>query len=333
MKFLLSGGGQKWSSGITKYFNSEPSAHYGLLEVVDFEKKEIKTINKLKPNKEYLNKDKPDIRYTSCSLQGSKLYVGSTTEVFVFDFPSMDLIRTFSHPYLNDVHHVKEINDDIYVVSTGLDAVLKFDKDLNFCKAINVMGKNPNHRFSKTEDLRVLYTTKPHESHPNFIFNIDDDIYVTRFHQKDALCINNINKIFDIGIQKIHDGHLFDDEVFFTTIDGKVIIFDAETRQKKKTLDLNTICNKGKPLGWCRSLAKVDNHIYVGFTKLRSTKVEDNVMWLTTTFLNKGYLSLPTRIAKINIDTMVLEDEFILPKGHMNLIFTITPIDGQHVFN
>ena len=61
------------------------------------------------------------------SWDGAHLLLCTQTEVVVFDPAAERVVRTLSHPWFNDVHHVARIDGHLHVVSTGLDAVLVLD--------------------------------------------------------------------------------------------------------------------------------------------------------------------------------------------------------------
>lgn len=330
MKFIISGGLQTMGNSVKKYFKSEIGSDLGILAIVDYSNKKIKIVKELKSNRQFNYEGKgKDIRYTSCSIHDKNLYVASPTEVYIYNLPSLSLKSSFSHPLFNDLHHVRVIGEELYVVSTGFDAVLIFNLQFELLRIENVLGKDPFHRFSRNADLRTQLSTKPHESHPNFISKIGSDIFVTRFHQKDAVSLSNPDKRFNIGTQKIHDGHEYENKIYFTSVDGKVIVFNKETLEKEEVIDLNKIITSDSPLGWCRSLAKVDNYLFVGFTKLRSTKVEDNLLWISSKLFQKGKVGMPTRIVRVNLDNHEIVDEFVLPNHKVNLLFSIIPIEDS----
>ena len=86
----------------------------------------------------------------------------------------------------------------------------------------------------------------------------------------------------DVAVEKPHDGYLFGDSVYFTTIDGHVVVASQKTLQVTKIYDLNQMHPEPRlPLGWCRGLLPVDErYLWVGFSRLRATKFVENVNWI-----------------------------------------------------
>ena len=71
----------------------------------------------------------PSHVFKSGSWDGSLLLLCTQTEVVWFAPEQGAVVRTLSHPWMNDVHHVERIDGRLHVVSTGLDAVLVFARD------------------------------------------------------------------------------------------------------------------------------------------------------------------------------------------------------------
>lgn len=51
--------------------------------------------------------------------------------------------------------------------------------------------------------ISKVLTTKPNISHPNFVFTIKNDVWVTRWLLKDAVCFNKQDKRIHIGRQLV----------------------------------------------------------------------------------------------------------------------------------
>jgi hypothetical protein len=139
----------------------------------------------------------------------------------------MEVRSCVSLPCFNDLHHVAPSWDgNLLVVSTGLDLVLKINREGEVLNEWSVTGDDTWQRFSRSVDYRRVETTKPHGSHPNFVFEIGDEVWATRLKQCDAVCLNQPGKRMYIGHQP-HDGVVFGQYVYFTCVDGFVAIFEA----------------------------------------------------------------------------------------------------------
>jgi len=321
-KFILTGGITRQLGNL---LGDGHGAKYAELAELDWERKEIKTLVKLKTAEEYAADILPSVYFTASSIVDNKIFICSTTQVFIYEYPSLKLITEINHPWFNDVHHVTFIDGVVYVASTGIDAILGFTLAGELVFNRHVSNKDLWFRRSSDVDFRKIASTKPHDNHPNFVFKLNDDIWATRFEQKDAVNTANFEETIDIGVERVHDGHVIDDKIYFTTVNGHIVVVDAKTRAVIKDYDLNEIDQRNRPLGWCRGLCIEGNIAYVAFSKLRSTKVEENLRWLKSMVKggNAFEEALPARITKYNLDNGEMLDEFIFPAEHMSIIFSV----------
>jgi hypothetical protein len=324
-KFLLSG-------GITRTFGNflgdGHGSKFGELAILDWDNKNIESLIRYESSKAVSAEVLPSVYFTSATLIDDRLYLCSTTQVFVYAYPSLELKLEINHPWFNDVHHVTCINEVIYVASTGIDAVLGFDFDGELVSSQHVSNDDLWFRRSPDEDYRKIASTKPHDNHPNFIFELDGQVWVTRFEQKDAVNLANREETINLGDERVHDGHLIGDYIYFTSVNGHIIKVDAKDKQVVADYDLNAMDTRGVPLGWCRGVHIEGDVAYIAFSKLRSTKIEDNLRWLKRT-IKKGSSSveaLPARIAKFDLARGQLLEEFIIPQEHMSIIFSVLKI-------
>ncbi len=130
--------------------------------------------------------------FKSGTLVGDILYACTNTEILVFKVPQFQLVNYVSLPCFNDVHHVTPSCDgSLLAVSTGLDMVVRFTPDGQLLQEWSVLQQPPWQRFSPAIDYRKVESTKPHQSHPNFIFELNHDVWVTRLAQRDAICLTD----------------------------------------------------------------------------------------------------------------------------------------------
>lgn len=321
-KFLLSGG---ITRNFSSFLGSGHGSKFGELAILDWEAKRIETLIKYKSNAEVAADILPSIYFTSASLIGDKLFLGSTTQVFVYEYPRLELVLEINHPWFNDVHHVTCIGQIIYVASTGIDAVLGFDFDGELVSAQHVGNDNLWFRRSASTDYRKIASTKPHDNHPNFVFELDGHIWATRFKQKDAVNLSNHAETISLSDEIVHDGHVVGEHVYFTSVNGHVIQVDKREKRVVKDYDLNEMDRRGVPLGWCRGLCLEGDIAYLAFSKLRSTKIEENLRWLKGVIRKEaaGNDVLPARVSMFDLKRGELLDEFILPPEHMNIIFSV----------
>jgi hypothetical protein len=262
------------------------------------------------------------------TIVGDTLYACTSTEVLIFKLPEFSKIGYISLPCFNDVHHVTPSADgNLLVASTGLDMVVKFTPQGKILTEWDVLDEPLWSRFSRDVDYRKVESTKPHKSHPNFVFELDGRVWATRFHQRDAICLENRTQRIDIGDMRPHDGLVWGNRVYFTTVDGRVVIANTRTLQVDNITDLKQIDGQNALLGWCRSLLPLDEkRIWVGFTRVRKTKFQENIMWVKKAF-HEGMGVKPTHMSLYDIKENQRLQEFDLEPHGMNVIFSIFSAD------
>src|SRR5579872_2799864 len=209
----------------------------------------------------------PAILFKSASIRDQTLYACTSTEVLVYSLPEFQQVNRISLPCFNDLHHVCPTRRGTLAVAiTGLDMVVEITPTGEVVREWSVLGEDPWARFSREIDYRKVATTKPHRSHPNHVFELDGELWVTRFEQKDAICMTRPGRI-DIGIGRPHDGLLFAGTLYFTTENGQLVSVDLGTLAVSRIHDLNKMHPEPrKILGWCRGILPLDErYIWVGF--------------------------------------------------------------------
>jgi len=267
--------------------------------------------------------------FKSATIQGDTAYLCTQTEVLLCDFPSFKIRQVISHPWFNDLHHVAPAPDGrLFVAVTGLDAVAELSREGELQRLVSVLGGSPWDRFSPETDYRKVPTTKPHKSHPNYVFFLDGQPWVTRFQQRDAVPLDGLNggrQPFDVGNAGTHDGHVERGQLHFTTVDGCVVRFDLESGQKT-AFDLNTMAppDDDRPLGWCRGVLPLETQAWVGFSRIRYTTLRRNLSWLRHGFRETDHhRHHPTRIALYDLDRAVLLDQVDLEPVGLGAVFSI----------
>ncbi|HEX3320639.1 MAG TPA: hypothetical protein VHR84_08045 [Terriglobales bacterium] len=298
-----------------------------LILEVDTETRQVRTCVEYKSPLEACSGPNASMVFKSATMVGDILYSCTSTEVIIFKLPTFEKIGYITLPQFNDVHHVTPVSDgSLVVVSTGLDMVFKIGRDGAILEEWTVLEKPIWSRFSREVDYRKVETTKPHESHPNFAFELEKEIWATRFRQRDAICLTKPGGRIDIAVQTPHDGLIHGERIYFTTVDGRVVIVNRQTLKVQRVVDLNEPDNEKKVLlGWCRGLLPADQErMWVAFTRVRKTKFVENVLWVRS-FVKDGVQDKPTHIALYDLEQQKRLDELDLEPYGMNIIFSIFP--------
>lgn len=263
--------------------------------------------------------------FKSGALVGDILYACTNTEVLFFKLPDFRIVNYVSLPCFNDVHHVTPSRDGtLLVVSTGLDMVVRMTPNGEVIEEWCVLAEPPWQRFSRSVDYRKIGTTKPHQSHPNFTFEMGPHVWVTRFLQRDAICLTEPRRI-DIAVERPHDGVLSGDQIYFTTVDGHIAIANARSLLIDRMIDLSSIDDPNALLGWCRGILPLgEDRFWVGFTRVRKTRILENVLWVKRIF-KEGMIEKPTHISLYDLAGRRRLQEIDLEAHGMNIVFSIFP--------
>ena len=302
----------------------------GVVARVDPETGRTERVLEYQSPPEHCPDDRPSHLFKAATVAGDTAWLCTQTEVLECSFPGFEIRRVISLPCFNDLHHVTlGPNGNLFVAVTGLDAVAEVTREGELVQLRDVLGGDVWSRFDPGVDYRKVLTTKPHRSHPNHVFFLDGQPWVTRFEQRDAVAVhpsrNGHRGPFSVAVQGIHDGHVAGSRLVFTSVDGRVVTFDTETGERRE-LDLNSLKEPGddRPLGWCRGLLTGDGddgarQAWVGFSRLRQTKLRQNLSWIRNGFRER----LPTRIALYDLERPALLREIKLERAGLHAVFSI----------
>ena len=281
----------------------------------------------------------PSFVFKAGSWDGDQLLLCTQTEVVVFDPAAGRVVRTISHPWFNDVHHVERIGGRLHVVSTGLDLLLIFDEDdENIAEWHSATGADPWERFDPDTDYRLVTTTKPHGAHPNYVFEADGAVWVTRFEQRDALRLTTgvaspgdatspagLATSPRLAEDPVHDGVLHEGRVWFTVVSGEVVAVDPIGGAITARYDLRAMRAEGeRPLGWCRGIHHAADHVLLAFSHLRPTAIKQNLSWLRKP-LGRQQEPAPTRVDAYDLTGGRRLASWELESSGVSSIFSILP--------
>jgi len=260
------------------------------------------------------------ITFQAGSIQDSLLYICTQTEVLIYELPGFRQVGHVSLRLFNDLHHVRPTpTGELLIASAGLEMVIHATRDGEICRVWNVLGEEPWQLKSDIDYRKV--STKPHRSHPNYLFYIGSEPWVTRFHQGDAVCLTQPDKRIAISKERIHDGLVHQGKIYFTGVSGWIYIADIATLAVEKEINLSEMHPEGTLLGWCRSLFVDEDKLWVGFSRIRPTKWRENVTWLMRGF---KYVQ-PTHIACYDLANAKCIQEVNLEPMGLNAVYSIFP--------
>lgn len=329
--FLVVGGRQK--PGMTEAVAEWHHYAAGLVATVWPESRTARVeVEHVTPPEVCAAHDDPSITFKSATLCDGRLFVPTQTEVLTYEVPSFRPVGYLSLPCFNDVHHARPgAEGSILVVNTGLDMVIEVGADGTVRREWSVDGETPWTRFSRAVDYRKVVSTKPHRCHPNHVWWLDGEIWATRCDQGDAVCLTREHDPIAVAEwegQWIHDGLVHDGAVYFTTVDGQIVVVDGASRTVRNRYDLKAIVGGTTPLGWCRGLAILpDHHVAVGFSRLRPTRWRRAVQWAKQGMRGRGRRA--TRIAVFDLAREKLVWQLSLEPVGVNAIFSVHAAELQ----
>ncbi len=258
--------------------------------------------------------------FKSATLEGDVLYVSTTTEVMTLRLPDCAMEQYLSLPIFNDVHHVRPTGTGtLLVANSGLEQVLELTWEGQIVHAWHTLGADAWAHVAPDCDYRKGISTKPHQSHPNYVFMLDDEIWATRFHQYDALCLNRPDRRIELGRERVHDGVVVGDIIYFTAVDGNLIMVNRHTLRIEEVIDLNSMHEPDVRLGWCRGIYMDDPYIWIGFSRIRPTRLRQNVAWVARGFKR----DMPTHIGCYDLRRRQCVQEISVEELGLNAVFGI----------
>jgi hypothetical protein len=264
--------------------------------------------------------------FKAATFTTDRAYLCTDTEVLICTLPGFRIETVISLPCFNDLHHVTPgPNGSLFVACTGLDAVAEVSPDGDLIRIVDVLGGSVWDRFSAEVDYRRVVTTKPHASHPNYVFFVGGEPWVTRFHQRDAVPLAEVGRPpTPVAAAGVHDGAVAGDGALLTSVDGTIVEIDGEGRGVR-SVDLNPSSPGGGALGWCRGLlVEGGDRGWVGFTRLRHTTIRRNLSWLYHGLRQVSPHNLrPTRIALYDLARPALLEEVDTEPARVHAIFSI----------
>lgn len=292
----------------------------GVVVQVDPELREVSTrLAYVSPPEVCPDKD-PPILFKSGTCVGDQLYLCTQTEVLIYQVPTFEQIGYLSLPCFNDVHHVRPTPDgNLLIANSGLELVLEVTLAGEVLREWNVLGEDTWGQLARDYDYRKI-NTKPHRSHPNYVFYIDDEPWATRFHQMDAVSLIDPSRRIHIEGERVHDGVVYEGYVYFTNVDGKVIVVHPRSLKVEERIDLTTMHDSDTLLGWCRGILFDGRFLWAGFSRIRATKFRENIGWAS-----RGFKAVsPTHIACYDLERRHCVLDINL-EPQLNAVFSIHP--------
>ena len=256
------------------------------LKLIDWDSgRELESLEYKTPQEFYPGSD--NMQFKAGSVYGDHFIVVTDTEVLFLNVNHFRVDKRITISSFNDLHYATVHNDSLYVVNTGLDIIQIIDSNGNIIEEVNTSYDPTWKRFDRTVDYRKVESTKPHNTHPNYVFFLPDGSrWITRFNQKDAICVDDPAKSIDLNVSegRPHDGKVIGDSIYFTITDGYIVVASAITLKKEDIISLADLDNRksirNMGMGWCRGIHVDAKRAYVGFSRFRGSRSQEYVRWI-----------------------------------------------------
>ena len=277
--------------------------------------------------------EQSSVLFKSGAIAGDRLYACTSTEVLIYQVPEFKQLTYLSLPFFNDLHHVSVTpHGTLMLAVTGLDMVAEISVSGELLHTWSALGEDDGWRPPAADtDYRKIPTLKPYRAHPNYVFWAQDEPWVSRGDLGDAICLNDKRRRIDLGTKEcIHDGWKSAGRLYFTSVDGHLIVVDEERLTVEERIDLNAIGDAEKVgFSWCRGALPVDERrVWVGFTRIRQTRWKEKIKWIK--HLALGF-PRPTSLALYDIVDRRLLQEINLEPAGMHATFGAVPAPANAV--
>lgn len=256
---------------------------------------------------------------SACRGPDGSLWQAAHTALLAIDPVSLEVVRTWSHPALHNVHSVTPAPEGGFTVTaTSTDRILQLDANGKLTRTIALTRR----RFPR-DDLRGLDhdAFKPHRFHPNHAVWVGGTLWVTCLLTRECRPVHGPGTAIALPEAMPHDGRLRQGWLWFTQVTGRIVAVDPTTGARTVDLDLAALTDEPRMLGWCRGIEVVDDRLYVGFTMLRRPRHREvlRVLW-------RGLRGekLPTRVLEVDWRRGEVLRSFVLGNAAGGTIYAVT---------
>jgi len=327
VRSLLLAGGRRGPGGLTS--PADPPHEEALLLELDPEKEDLKAVLRYRSTPRFRPPGNPFGAFKGMSREedgARRLLLSAETEILVLDPFYLGILETITHPLFQDVHHAIRLDGRLYAVSTGLDCLVVLDRENRLVETRSASGGKPECTFDPDRDYRLEKSRKPHRYHPNHVFRMEEDLWMTRFEKKDAIQSGAPNRLLQLEAGRPHDGIVHEGFLWFTTVNGRVLKLSLPDGGSRAVFDLTEMESSDRPLGWCRGLWIQDGIAFVGFSRLRFTRLRRNLSWVKHGLRSlPSARQLPTRLVAYDLERRKKIREWPLEEAGMSDLFAVLP--------
>ena len=233
----------------------------------------------------------PRFGLTGLAQYGSNLYAGSWNSVYEISKSDFSLKRIITNHMMNDMHGIWVDEKYIITILTGKDTIVLSDFNGKIIDHFTIANnltvfKNPDLEKIDWRFLSKQFRGATGIWHFNYVQRFGNEIWLTARNLGAFIVVNiktlkaHIRTINQKTVVMLHDGLYYNNEYYFTSIDGKIIIAsevkDAKFNPREEfdglqNFSRDLICELirleetefGRQPNWCRGITCNKDEIYV----------------------------------------------------------------------
>ena len=217
-------------------------------------------------------------------------YAGSWNGVYQLNKKDLSLKKIISHQLMSDLHGISINKGKLLHMIIGLDTVVMTDLSGNI---IDFFSIDKNLKIKRDKSILKVdwrFITKQHRGstgffHFNHIQVINKKIWITSRNLNCFIMVDLLKNKATLrtmnfsSVALIHDGYHYKDQIYLTSIDGKIIIADKTQKSSEinrtgpnkklfnrdliaQMIDINHNIIKGKS-NWCRGIKVTKDRIFI----------------------------------------------------------------------
>ena len=193
------------------------------------------------------------------------LWASFSNSIVRIDLDTEEVLETITDKNFNDLHDLFLYNERLISINTGNESIDSIDIETKEIERIDFLGSDLRKRTLK---CTMYSSTKPHLHHISTArYNQMGELVVGFFKQQRIINIDNWGQVGTVMDSPVHDLQSIGEELFWTTISGKVF----SSQSPNPIVDLKDYFNK---IGWVRGLYLFDKYVVLGTTSIRDSNSE-----------------------------------------------------------
>jgi len=253
----------------------------------------------------------PRFGLTGLAQCRNNLYAGSWNAVYEISKSDFSLKCIITNQMMNDLHGIYVDKEYIITVLTGKDTVVFSDFDGKIIDHFTIGNDLTVYKSINLENIDWRFLSKQFRGatgiwHFNYVQRFGNEIWLTARNLGAIIVVNiktlkaHIRTINQKTVIMLHDGLYYNDEYYFTSIDGKIIIASEAKKAKFNpreeieslhNFSRDMVCELirleetefGKQPNWCRGIACNKDEMYITVDGLYGSDISFGLVGLKRT--------------------------------------------------